>query len=116
MGTDINLTLPTQGESYDIFVEAFSDTPNALPKKFATIGPGKLYSLDRVASSFVVVVVVVVVVEMLLYTCTIYSSSFHLFTQFLCPHITQCHSFQKMVPGNVFAWIRTENKSKHVAC
>ena len=112
MGTDINLTLSTQGDSYGFFVVAFSDTPKCVAQKVATIGLGKVYFLDRLASSSVVIVVV----EMLLDTCTICSSSYHLFTQFSCPHSTHCHSFQKMVPGNVFAWIRAEKESKHVAC
>ena len=82
MGTDVNLILPKLGESYDFYVVAFSDAPNVLPSacsKVTTIGLSKFYSIRRAGSSSVVV-------EMLLYACTICSSSFHLFTEFLCPH------------------------------
>ena len=66
MGADINLTLPTLGESNDFFVVAFIDPPNVVPSacsKVTTIGRDKFYSIRRVASSDVV--------EMLINTCTI---------------------------------------------
>ena len=57
----VNLTLPALGDSYDFFLVAFIDAPNALAL-------GKFYFIENLTSSSVVQV----------FTC--------LCTNFLCPH------------------------------